>query len=87
MTDMAAASKQSSDASLPGRGWLGWLGRQVGHVRKAVKQDVTGEPQTVFRSSTVEERPLPEMPHVKLRRTTIDEVMIERQSGNRSQQD
>lgn len=61
---------------LPGKGFLGWLGRQVGYVRRAVKTDVTRE--TVYREQRVEEAPLPHDPNVKLRRTTIDEVIVPR---------
>ena len=61
---------------LPGRGFLGWLGRQVGYVKRAVKSDVTRE--TVFRERRVEEAPLPQDPKVRLRRTTIDEVIVPR---------
>ncbi len=60
----------------PGKGILGWLGRQVGYVRKAVKTDVTRE--TVYRDQRVDEAPLPQDPNVKLRRTTIDEVIVPR---------
>jgi hypothetical protein len=61
----------------PGRGLLGWLGRQVGYVKKAVKTDVTAppQPQIVFRQKRVEEQPLPHDPSVTLRRTTIDEAV------------
>jgi hypothetical protein len=61
----------------PGRGLLGWLGRQVGYVRKAVKTDVTAptRPKVVYRLTRVEERSLPQHPNVTLRRTTIDEAL------------
>ena len=61
---------------LPGKGFLGWLGRQVGYVKRAVRTDVTR--QTVYRDERVEEAPLPQDPQVKLRRTTIDEVIVPR---------
>lgn len=61
--------------SLPGKGFFGWLGRQVGHVRKAVATD-PGGPRTVFRENRVEEKHLPDQPGVKLRRTVIDEVIV-----------
>jgi len=60
---------------LPGKGFLGWLGRQVGYVKGAVKQDVTRDPKTIYSNRKVEEQPLPEKPNVTLRRTTIDEVI------------
>ena len=62
---------------LPGKGLFGWLGRQIGYVKKAVKTDVAG-PQKVYRNETVEEQPHPADPSVKLRRTTIDEAIVDR---------
>jgi hypothetical protein len=62
---------------LPGKGLFGWLGRQIGYVKKAVKSDPAG-PQKVYRNESVEEQPLPSDPNVKLRRTTIDEVIVDR---------
>ena len=64
--------------------FLGWLGRQVGFVNKAIKADVTKpvEPQqpaqqteVVYRSDKVEEVPHPADPKLVLRRTTTDEVI------------
>ena len=61
---------------------FGWLGRQVGHVKKAVKTDVTKKPastpapKVVYRDDKVEEAPHPTDPGVKLRRTVIDEVIV-----------
>ena len=64
--------------------FLGWLGRQVGFVGKAIKTDVTApkkvqqspqEPEIVYRSDTVEEVPHPVDPKLVLRRTTTDEVI------------
>ncbi len=73
-----------STNNLPGSGFLGWLGRQVGHVAKAVKTDVAPPPaielplsKIIYRESTVEEKELPSDPNVKLRRTIIDEVIEE----------
>src|SRR4051794_36926538 len=83
-----------------------WLGRQVGHVKKAVQADVTkhapklqGEgakpqaaeqqaaaappaappaaPQVIYRDAKAEEVELPDQPGVKLRRTIIDEVIVD----------
>jgi hypothetical protein len=80
-----------------------WLGRQVGHVKKAVKTDVTktaaggadaassapAEPQAaepvaatdaakvIYRDESAEEVELPDRPGVKLRRTVIDEVIVD----------
>jgi len=58
----------------PGHGFFGWLGRQIGHVKKAVQSDVGSK--KIYRAETIEEQPLPQDPNVKLRRTTIDEVIV-----------
>lgn len=57
--------------------FLGWLGRQVGFVSKAIKTDVTNNPppKVVYRADRVEEVPHPADPSLVLRRTTIDEVV------------
>jgi len=57
----------------PGNGIFGWLGRQVGHVSKAIKRDVTRD--TIYRKQSVEEEAHPEDPKLTLRRTTTDEVI------------
>src|SRR2546421_11500021 len=63
---------------LPGKGVFGWLGRQFGHVKKAAQTDVTKpEPKVVYRENRVEEQPHPDQPGVKLRRTVIDEVIVD----------
>jgi hypothetical protein len=72
----------------PGGGLFGWLGRQIGHVKKAVKTNVEaeaekqaeGNPETqvVYRKDSVQEAPHPENPDLKLRRTVIDEVIVEK---------
>jgi hypothetical protein len=63
---------------------LGWLGRQLGHVKKAVKTDVTkpppkpeAKPKVIYRDNKVEEAEIPTQPGVKLRRTVIDEVIVD----------
>lgn len=63
--------------------FLGWLGRQVGFVSKAIKTDVTAaakpqQPEVVYRADNVEEAPHPEQQNMTLRRTTIDEVIVEK---------
>ena len=67
--------------------FLGWLGRQVGFVNKAIKTDVTKpppEPQqtkvpdVVYRADNIEEVPHPAQPNMTLRRTTIDEVIVKK---------
>lgn len=63
------------DTVQPGRGFFGWLGRQVGYVTKAMKTDVAA-PKTVYRQEIVQEQPLPEDPSIVLRRTTRDEVIV-----------
>src|SRR5438045_1998469 len=59
-----------------GTGFLGWLGRQVGYVKKAVSTDVTQ--QIVHREEKVEKAKLPDKPNVTLRRTVIDEVIVKK---------
>jgi hypothetical protein len=63
----------------PGKGLFGWLGRQVGHVQKAVRTDPAAAPapKIVYREDRVEEQVLPDQPGVKYRRTVIDEVIVE----------
>jgi len=63
---------------LPGRGLFGWLGRQFAHVKKAVKADVVPAKKVVYRDNKVEEAEMPGQPGVKMRRTVIDEVIVER---------
>ena len=58
--------------------FFGWLGRQIGHVKKAVKTDTSKpEPKVIYRNDKVEETEVPDQPGVKLRRTTIDEVIVD----------
>jgi len=52
--------------------FMNWLGRQLGHVKKAVKSDV---PRVVYKKTTVHEASLPDRPEETLRRTTVDEVI------------
>lgn len=78
---------------------LGWLGRQIGHLTKAVKTDVKSgaksdvkqpapapppkptkppaKAKVVYRDNKVEEVSHPTEPGVKLRRTVIDEVIVD----------
>ncbi len=65
----------------PGSGLFGWLGRQIGYVTKAVKADVLAPRATVYRASRIEEVAMPHDKTVRLRRTTIDEVIVQ---NNRS---
>ena len=60
-------------APRPGKGSLGWLGRQVGYIVGAVRRRPAEK--TVYRHQRVEETPHPHDSRVKLRRTTIDEVV------------
>jgi hypothetical protein len=61
------------------KGFLHWLGRQVGFVKKAIETDVsTPGPKTIYRDTKIEEKHLPQDPNVKLRRTIIDEVIQEK---------
>ena len=92
----------------PGKGLFGWLGRQVGYVKKAVQVDPkalpkpapkpapSGEPlnptaaqsdaQVLYREGRVEEAEHPTQPGVKLRRTVIDEVIVEKDPNRHSGQ-
>ncbi len=89
--------------NLPGKGVFGWLGRQVGYVKKAVKtkptrppakrgaepsaprstsppaekQPPAAEPPVVYRHDQVQEAEHPTEPGLKLRRTIIDEVIVD----------
>ena len=65
---------------LPGDGLLGWLGRQIGHVKKAVQTDVTPPPPPAYRNVTVKEEPMPGNPSLILRRTTVDEVVATKEA-------
>ncbi len=58
-----------------GKGLWGWLGRQVGHVKKAIDTD-PGGPKTIYRDNRVQEQQIPNQPGVTLRRTVIDEVIV-----------
>ena len=62
------------NANKPGKGFLGWLGRQIGHVKGAISRDVT-TPKVVYKKTTVQESSLPDRPDEKLRRTVVDEVI------------
>jgi hypothetical protein len=74
-SDNGAITDQFMAKSSP-NSFFGWLGRQVGHVKKAVKTDVTA-PKVIYRNDKVEEQAMPDQPGVKLRRTTIDEVIVD----------
>ena len=63
----------------PGKGLFGWLGRQVGHIKKAIHADVENPEKVAYRNQQVHEADHPEQPGVKLRRTTIDEVIVQKQ--------
>ncbi len=73
-----------------------WIGRQIGHVKKAVTTDVTKpalpkkppepppppqSPSVIYRDEKTEEVDLPDRPGVKLRRTVIDEVIVDEKKG------
>lgn len=67
------------------KGFMGWLGRQVAYVKHAIDADVTApqppvpEQQVIYRSLDTQEHPHPEHPNVTLRRTTIDEVILNKE--------
>ncbi len=53
---------------------MGWLGRQVGFVKKAV---VNPAPKVVYRKETVQQAKVEGKPDQVLRRIVIDEVIVE----------
>ena len=55
--------------------FFGWLGRQIGYVKKAVKAEVPEPPKKVYQNKTIEEAPHPDDPNITLRRTVIDEAV------------
>jgi hypothetical protein len=92
--------------NLPGNGVFGWLGRQVGYVKKAVTTKPSKSPPAkrsapqsgkpanapagkaaappndpaggvLYRQNQVQEAEHPTQPGVKLRRTIIDEVIVD----------
>jgi hypothetical protein len=65
-----------------GHGFWRWLGRQVGYVKKAVETDPVG-PKTIYRDNRVQEQQIPSQPGVTLRRTVIDEVIVDPQKKPR----
>ena len=69
---------ESPNNPLPGKGVLGWLGRQVGYVAKAMRTDVAApaQPRVIYQDRRVEHQPHPEQPGVVLRRTVVDEVVV-----------
>jgi hypothetical protein len=56
--------------------FFGWLGRQIGYVKKAVNTPV---PEVVYRKETVKQAPVPDEQGHVLRRTTVDEVIVQPQ--------
>ena len=76
---------QMSD-SLPGKGFFGWFGRQVGHIKKAIQTDPGGA-KIAYRNEKVEEAEHPQQPGVKLRRTTIDEVIVQKKLEGKKTED
>jgi hypothetical protein len=74
--DSSRERETMSGDQQPGRGFFGWLGRQVGHVRKALKSDSGAK--CVYRNESVQEEAHPLDPNVKLRRTTVDEAIVEK---------
>ena len=77
---------------LPGRGFLGWLGRQVGYVARAIRHPVgqhsgTVDPkasaQTIYQEKSVLEAPMPGNSQITLRRTVIDEAIVKRDDAER----
>lgn len=102
-TTKSTKAPKAGKSSKP-TGFMNWLGRQVGHVKKAMKTDVTtgpakpvpnvkptakpaatatpsadasAAPKVVYRTDKVEEVEHPTQPGVILRRTIVDEVIVE----------
>jgi hypothetical protein len=61
------------------KGIGGWLGRQIGHVKKAVQTPVPAK--KIYRRSTVVEKPVPGKPNVTLRRKVTDELIVREDEG------
>lgn len=55
---------------------MGWLGRQVGHVRQALAMPVSDK--RIYRRRRVDQQPIPDRPNVMVRRTVIDEVIVKK---------
>ncbi len=55
-----------------GFGW--WLGRQIGHIRKAINTPVPAK--QVYRRTQVQQQTLAESPNVTLRRVVTDEMIV-----------
>ncbi len=83
---MAAKPQRQST----GQWLMRWLGRQVGHVKQAAATPATPPPAAapepspsvgpaavVYRKDDVREADVPGRPGLRLRRTTIDEVIVE----------
>jgi hypothetical protein len=70
MTD--AKKPSSSSTSL-----FAWLGRQVGYVSGAYRKPPKIQPVVAHREASIQEASPPDQPHVTLRRTVIDEVLID----------
>jgi hypothetical protein len=75
-----------------GKGFFGWLGRQVGYVKKAVQTDVekpalapAPPEQVLYKNATIEETSDPRNPNVKLRRTIIDEALQSHETPTNSE--
>lgn len=80
------------------RASAGWLGRQIGHVRSAIRQDVAGsnademlatdapaDDTVLWQQKTISQQPHPDQPDLTLRRTVIDEVIPARQNADEKQ--
>jgi hypothetical protein len=64
----------------PPKTFMTWLGRQVAHIKHALHTDVTApEQQVIYRTLDTQEHPHPHHPNVMLRRTTIDEVILNKE--------
>jgi len=76
-----------NEAPQLGKGFLGWLGRQVGYVDKARQPGVekpalpAAPAKVLYQNAKVEEVVDPRNPTVKLRRTVIDEAIEHKSDG------
>ena len=79
----------TDDKPRQSKGFMGWLGRQIVYVKHAIETDVTAptpQQQVIYRTLDTQEQPHPEHPNVTLRRTTIDEVILNKEGRTLSDQ-
>jgi hypothetical protein len=69
---MAGNARKNSP---PGNGFLGWLGRQIGYVKHAVKADVT-KGKEAKSATPPPSAPMPEPPQVVHREARVEEARL-----------